>query len=116
TDYTTSSLLKSKKDFEYTAQMSALERVEIPDLVAEEYRLIKQEIERRETIYTRNATSSNFFEALKDVLTAIGQPTLSGLIDRLAQGVEFNQQSAEVRLNPKSEIFREIVLRRELDR
>jgi len=114
-DYTTSTLVKNKQEFEYTAQMCALERFDMPDLAVQEYRLIKQEIERRELVYTSQATSSHLAEALNVVFTAIQCRSLPVLVDSLAQGVEVKEKSAEVRLNPKSGFFREILLRRQLD-
>jgi len=110
---TTASLLRRKQEFEYAAQLSAIERIAVPEDAAEEYYSVEREITRREELYQTKCTKSHLGLALRDCMLLIGEPDLAQLLGQLAQGQEPGESSDQLRLNPINPFFKEIVLRRD---
>lgn len=109
-NYTTPMLEQLKADFEYTAQMSALEKIETDPASAEEYAELTDELARREEMYRQHSTREGFAKALEDCLLPIGQRLVASLITELGQGRESTERPDEVRLNPRNPFFRDVVL------
>ena len=109
-NYTTDKLRQLKSQFEYTAQMAALEKIEVDPASIEEYTELTQELSGREEVYREHSSQHAFRRAVSDCLLLIEQRSVLQLLAALGQGYEPTGKFAEVRLNPKNSFFREIVL------
>ena len=99
-----------KAEFEYGAQMAALEKIDIDPASVEEYTELANELAGREDLYREQSSPEAFRSAVADCLVLIGQRSLPALVSHLSQGYEPTGKFGEVRLNPKNKFFREIVL------
>ncbi|HEY9869070.1 MAG TPA: hypothetical protein V6D08_07880 [Candidatus Obscuribacterales bacterium] len=108
--YTTAKLEKLKSDFEYTAQMAALERIEVDAASMQEYSDLSDELARREEVYRESCVLSRLAPSIADCLQVVGQRRMPELVASLADGLESTGAFGEVRLNPKNTFFREILL------
>jgi len=111
--YATPNLLRQKAEFEYTAQMCAVERLDIPDMAAEEYLDLRQEIERREQMYEACCTLAHLKSAIDECLLVVGNRSLSALLPQLSEHREPDTTADQVSLNPRNPFFQEITLEKD---
>ncbi len=105
---TTTTLLKRKSELEYCAQMCALETMEVPEAVAEEYTSLNEELSGRDQLYRSGCTREGLEEALVDWLEVVKANDTADLLERLGRGFEVNEETDCYRLNPRNPFFREI--------
>jgi hypothetical protein len=110
TAYTTASLIQRKQELEYCAQMCALEMVEVPEPVADEYKALSSELELREDLYRISCTREATDSAVNDWLEVIRTRTTHELLARLGLGHEVDLQAGCYRLNPRNPFFLEVDL------
>jgi len=90
--------------------MAALERIEVDAASVEEYTELAKEIAKREQAYSEQSSKEAFRTAVAECMHLLKQRSLPALISYLGQGYESTGKFGEVRVNPKNQFFREIVL------